>query len=170
MIDPFCIRVLVARFWWSLKEYCFTHRVLVKLLKRCKLGEFFSQLLSLRTFVTKFNVSSVLFCVITFTYSLVTPCDFSISFCIESLKRASTGFSVPFLLYFIAKSNSCKRKTSWSLQKALMYYNKFGVMLYDRWKVQPLFQEEKAENAHSPKHAHSKCFTFCLRITSFLLS
>ena len=32
-----------------------------------------------------------------------------------------------------------------------MYVNKFEVMLYDRRKVQPLLQEEKDENAHSPK-------------------
>ena len=32
-----------------------------------------------------------------------------------------------------------------------MYEKKFEAMLYDRFKVQALFQEEKAENAHSPK-------------------
>ena len=37
------------------------------------------------------------------------------------------------------------------MQKALMYENELEAMLYDRYKIQILFQEEKAQNAHSLK-------------------
>ena len=86
--------------------------------KGCKLVEFFGQLLSLRAFITKFNASSIsVSCLIFFNIyglSSLTLRDFSISLRIESLKEASAGFSVPFL-YFISKSDSCKRKTHLSI-------------------------------------------------------
>ena len=51
-----------------------------------------------------------------------------------------------------------------SLQKALMYENKFQVMLYDWWKVQTLFQKEKAKNAHSPKQQQVLHVLFATKI------
>ena len=96
--------------------------------KGYKLGEFFDQLLSLRAFITGFNVSSIWVSLVIssisidwdfasmmkFIYLSVTLRDFSISLRIENLERASAGFSVP-LLHFISKSNYCERKIHLSI-------------------------------------------------------
>ena len=67
-----------------------------------------------------------------FSYLLVTLHDFSILLCMESLRRASSGFLVPYCVLSQSQTVVNIKPIFLSLQKALMYENKFEVMLYDR--------------------------------------
>ena len=95
-----------------------------------------------------------------FTYLPVTLQDFSILLHIESLKRAFAGFSISCILSQSQTVVDVKLIFQ-SLQKALMYKNKFEVMLYDQWKVQTLFQEEKAEKWLQPQTTVSVSCSVC---------
>ena len=87
---------------------------------------------------------------------------------IESLERASAVFTDPFL-YFI--TNSCKPKTHLlTIAEGFCVQEQIGGdALNDCWKVQTLFQKEKAKNAYSTKQGQVLYVPFAKNVFLFQL-